>query len=394
MIPKSGDFGYAARCGAILAEGGTKRVHTHSRRRATELRIVCGALLLAIGRDAVGQVRDDEEIICFPTAAALSEDGADWVVPIHGWIFERELGLGARSLLISQLRNQLDLDLDDSQKARFEARTRWFLVDSERGKSLQIEFAGQTFGLEESGEDGHFGGTVRVPREILNALAADGRVTYRIVLPEEDERTFEGVVHLTASDGITIISDIDDTVKISEVTDRKKLLRNTFVEEFAAVEGMAAMYRHWTEAGAQLHFVSASPWQLYAPLSEFLSGFPPAVWHMRSIRLKDTTVLRLLDDPLEAKLAVIDELLTSAPARRFVLVGDSGEQDPEVYGEIARRHRDQVLGILIRNVTEEQADEERFAKAFAEVPRERWQLFSTTMEIEQRFLELQLTPVR
>jgi len=42
-------------------------------------------------------------------------------------------------------------------------------------------------------------------------------------------------------------------------------------------------------------------------------------------------------------------------------------------------------------VTEEQAGEERFAKAFKDVPRERWQLFSSTAEIEQRFLELNLS---
>lgn len=358
--------------------------------RTAGLRILCGTLLLAAGTDARAQVRDDEEIICFPTAAVLSQDGTDWIVPVHGWIFERELGIGARSLLIAQLRNQLDLDLDDDQKSRFEERTRWFLVDSERGKSLQIVLAGQTFELQKSREDGHFGGTVHVPREILNELADEGRVTYGIGLREGDDRTVEGTVHLTPREGITIISDVDDTVKVSEVTDKKKLLRNTFVEPFEAVDGMAALYQHWTEAGAQLHFVSASPWQLYAPLSEFLdeAGFPPAVWHMRSIRLKDSTVLRLLEDPFDAKLAVIDEIVEWTPGRRFLLIGDSGEQDPEVYGEIARRHPDQVVGILIRNVTDEHPGHRRFIKAFEGVPRERWQLFTSTSEIEPRFVRI------
>jgi hypothetical protein len=351
--------------------------------------MVCIAVLIAED-SARAQVRLDEEVICFPTAAVLSEDGSDWVVPIHGWIFERELGVGARSLLIPQVRDQLDLDLDDTQKSRFEQRTRWFLVDNERGKSLQITFAGQRFDLQNSGEDGHFGGTVRVPREILNELASDGRVSYRIVLPDGDDRVFEGVVHLTRPDGLTVISDVDDTVKISEVTDRRKLLRNTFVEPFEPVEGMAEMYQRWTDAGAQLHFVSASPWQMYSLLSEFLdeAGFPPAVWHMRSIRLKDVTVLRLLQDPFDAKLAVIDGILTATPQRRFLLVGDSGEQDPEVYGEVARRHTDQVLGMLIRNVTDENADDERFVDAFDGIPREYWQLFDTPSEIEDRFLKL------
>jgi hypothetical protein len=384
--------------GAKTLDGGSHHVFEQFQFRIAQrlLAAVCGAAVVTAASAACAQVRDDEEVLCFPTAAVLSEDGTDWIVPIHGWIFERELGLGARSLLVAQVRVQLDLDLDDDQKSRFEQRTRWFLVDNERGKMLQIEFAGQTFDLQNSGDDGHFAGTVQVPREILSELATDDRVTYRIVLPDGDDRVFEGVVHLTGPAGLTIISDVDDTVKISEVTDRQKLLRNTFVEPFDAVEGMATIYQRWTAAGAQLHFVSASPWQLYSPLGEFLeeAGFPSAVWHMRSIRLKDLTVLRLFDDPFEAKLAVIDAILISTPQRQFVLVGDSGEQDPEVYGEIARRHPDQVLGVLIRHVTEESGDESRFADAFEDVPRERWQLFATPADIDDRFLRLGLESAR
>ena len=38
------------------------------------------------------------------------------------------------------------------------------------------------------------------------------------------------------------------------------------------------------------------------------------------------------------------------PGRRFLLVGDSGERDPEVYAEVARRRPEQVTGIAIRQV--------------------------------------------
>ena len=50
------------------------------------------------------------------------------------------------------------------------------------------------------------------------------------------------------------------------------------------------------------------------------------------------------------KTGVIERILADFPRRRFLLVGDSGEQDPEIYGAIARKHPEQVERIFIRNV--------------------------------------------
>ena len=88
--------------------------------------------------------------------------------------------------------------------------------------------------------------------------------------------------------GLSIISDIDDTVKLSDVLNKRELLRNTFLREFVPVEGMAELYRHWGEEHeAVFHYVSASPWQLQPELEGFLrnSGFPPATFHLKSVRL-------------------------------------------------------------------------------------------------------------
>lgn len=336
---------------------------------------------------AAAQVRGDEEVICFPTAATLSDDGSKWSIPIHGWIYEPERGAIVRGLFVDELRDELDLELDDEQQAIYEERIAWFLVDNERGKDLQIVLGENTYDMPPSEENGHFGNTLSLSREEVNRLAIDGRLTWHVVLPDDDRRVFAGVVHLIEPIGLTIISDVDDTVKISDVTDRRKLLRNTFVEPFAAVDGMAVLYRQWVNRGAQLHFVSSSPWQLYRPLSEFLieSGFPDAVWHMKEIRLKDGTVLRLLADPFESKVTTIDGILSAAQERRYVLIGDSGEQDPEVYGEIARRHPQQVVGILVRNVTDETPESDRMKAAFDDVPGNLWQLFDDPAEIAAKF---------
>ena len=68
-------------------------------------------------------------------------------------------------------------------------------------------------------------------------------------------------------------------------------------------------------------------------------------------------------------------LMSQSPNRRFVLVGDSGEKDPEIYGALARQHPKQVTQIFIRDVTSEPPSAARYRKAFRELPDGLWQVF-------------------
>jgi phosphatidate phosphatase APP1 len=65
--------------------------------------------------------------------------------------------------------------------------------------------------------------------------------------------------------------------------------------------------------------------------------------------------------------------------RKLVLVGDSGERDPEIYGFIARKYPKRVHKIFIRAVKGEKSDDERFLKAFDTVPREKWLVFNDAL---------------
>jgi phosphatidate phosphatase APP1 len=62
-------------------------------------------------------------------------------------------------------------------------------------------------------------------------------------------------------------------------------------------------------------------------------------------------------------------------------VGDSGEQDPEVYGDIARRYPAQIHRILIRNVDNSEATDMRYQAAFSDIAAGKWRLFTITEEI-------------
>ena len=123
---------------------------------------------------------------------------------------------------------------------------------------------------------------------------------------------------------------------------------------------------------------------MYEALSQFLNAtdFPPATFHLRRVRFKDTSVLELFSDSLETKVARITERFETHPHRRFVLVGDSGEKDPEVYGNIAREYPTRIVQILIRQVTDEPRQSPRYTEALRDVPPTLWQLFRTREEIQ------------
>ena len=92
-------------------------------------------------------------------------------------------------------------------------------------------------------------------------------------------------------------------------------------------------------------------------------------------------MLALWADPVKYKSKIIASILEAYPRRRFILVGDSGEKDPEVYGLMARRYSDQVTHIYIRNVTAERADAPRYREAFKDVPDGKWRLFDDPEEV-------------
>lgn len=66
--------------------------------------------------------------------------------------------------------------------------------------------------------------------------------------------------------------------------------------------------------------------------------------------------------------------------RTLILVGDSGERDPEIYGNVTRMYPKRVGRIFIRAVKGEKADDERFLKAFKDIPREKWLVFTDPLK--------------
>ena len=319
----------------------------------------------------------DETVVFFNTAGWLDVERQEWQLPVHGWIYEPEDSTARRKLFETILEKKFDLLVNDENEANFGRRLNLLIADNERGKTLVIELAGRVHELPASAENGHFSALLSVPAAELADFIETGRLPYSAVTHPDESRAFAGEIRLVAPAGLSIVSDIDDTVKISNVTDHKQLLEYTFLRDFAPAPGMADLYAEWAEQDASFHFVSSSPWQLYSPLEEFLdeSGFPWATYSLKPVRFRDETLFDLFKEGTETKPAAIKAILQNYPARTFILVGDSGEQDPEVYADLMREFPQQVAEIYIRNVTGASPDDARFSAVFNGIAADRWHLF-------------------
>jgi hypothetical protein len=351
------------------------------------------ALLQADAIDA--GIDADEHVVFFPTAADLApaRPAPRWRIPVHGWIYQpteftylRRAGLWLIKQFISRQARQ-----DSRGMAFLRQRAGMFLADNERWHRIFIRLGHAVFQLNRSTPNGHFRGHLELSSDQLalpdsgatSASSAGAWVSFNALTRPADKRVFDGRALLLPPEGLSVISDIDDTIKVTQVSQRRSMLANTFLKEFASVPEMAALYQRWALAGAAFHYVSASPWHLYPFLAEFLhgQGFPEGTFHLRDFRLMPSDLHRTLRPSRGIKLRHSRALLERFPKRRFLLVGDSGESDPAIYAQLFREFPRQIEKICIRNVTGDPPDSARWTKIFRLVSPSHWQIFTDPEEL-------------
>ena len=190
-------------------------------------------------------------------------------------------------------------------------------------------------------EAGHF----RV-RAGLNFVPTNVRVLASENLSVTEE------VHVLEPTGISLISDIDDTIKHSAIgSGAREMFRNTFVRDLSdlTIDGVKDWYQRLAEMGVQLHYVSNAPWQLYPLLVNFfaLAGLPPGSFHLKQY----SGMLQGIFEPVaERKKGPLESIMRDFPERKFILVGDSGEADLEVYTDVVVANPGRVIGVYIRDI--------------------------------------------
>jgi phosphatidate phosphatase APP1 len=200
--------------------------------------------------------------------------------------------------------------------------------------------------------------------------APEGWEAGEVIVADQPERGIVGArgAALFRVPGATarlgVISDVDDTVLRTGATSLLDVARHTLLHNARTrlpFAGVAALYRA-LEAGLggaeqnPVFYVSSSPWNLYDLLLEFadLQDLPAGPFFLQDMGLDATTVGAA--SHLGHKLARIEEILALHAHLPFVLMGDSGQKDPEVYREVVRRHPGRVLAVYIRDVSVDTRD--------------------------------------
>ncbi len=176
----------------------------------------------------------------------------------------------------------------------------------------------------------------------------------------QKENRFPGEMLIPAIDSdFGVISDIDDTILHTGIVSVLKwqVLKNTVFKrpgKRLPLEGAPEFYNllHRGKTGAKanpMFYVSHSPWNLYHYLEFFLkkNNFP-----------KGPILLRTFTNPFSRKAKPekpqkqkeIMNILKTYPQLSFILIGDSGEHDPDIYIEIAEAHPERILAIYLRSV--------------------------------------------
>ena len=317
----------------------------------------------------------DEELRFFPTSATQLEDGS-WDIPVHAWFYELDQTSLMRLLsvkAVAELLEFMDITEEQARLPVFQDRIKWFLVDNESNKRVEMLLGGEKHKSLRTGLDGH--SHFNIPYQ--DNEQAGQWLDIPVVMPEGDTRQFKAETQLIPRQGLTVISDIDDTLKISEVLDKKKLVQNTFLKDYTAIEGMPAFYQWLANKGAYFHYLSSSPWQMHPMLKPMLdSYYPKGAVHLRNFNPTNRSFFKFFMSSEVYKITKAMSIVDRYPEHQFILIGDSGEKDPEVYARIYREFPHNIKQILIRAVDGSNLHQKRFEEVFADVPKDKWKVFA------------------
>ena len=173
---------------------------------------------------------------------------------------------------------------------------------------------------------------------------------------ERPVRTTARVLVPSAAAKFGIISDIDDTVISSNVLNKLKMILTVILSNEHTrkpFEGVAALYRA-LQGGASggednpIFYVSNSAWNLYTPLLEFLNVQKIPLGPLLLRDFGDHVLFA--EDPMSHKKRNIKMILDSFPHLSSVLIGDSGESDPEIYGDVVKEYPTRIRAVYIRSI--------------------------------------------
>ncbi|GAB5368940.1 hypothetical protein AAMO2058_001362500, partial [Amorphochlora amoebiformis] len=212
------------------------------------------------------EIGPTERMVLFPVFAfktSCSRTGQDrWNTQLHGRAVNMEIHKGRRRM--HTLARALGFQPSTpAEEMLYTNRMNKFTLKGAKMRSIGIDMGpGVWWGTSLS--NGHFlidAGVSAgcIPKEIPESGPPVTHDYYSVAAP--DGRVWASSVYFVPPQGVSVISDIDDTIKVTQVRRRNQMFKNTFLKEFEPVSGMSSLYQYMANKGAAFHYVSNSPWQ-------------------------------------------------------------------------------------------------------------------------------------
>ncbi|KAK4944098.1 hypothetical protein LTR10_016431 [Elasticomyces elasticus] len=192
-------------------------------------------------------------------------------------------------------------------------------------------------------------------------------------------------------EGWAIISDIDDTIKITQTTNPIGILQSTFADVPRTTTSMPGFYKLLDDTfrSPAWFYLSASPYNLYPFLHDFIKkNYPPGTIILRDASWMNFAGLlqSFTQGVQEYKTNRIEKIQSWLPKRKFICIGDSTQSDPEAYAQMYTKYPGWIKAIYIRKVTDtpnmaNKNRNQRFTDAFKNVPDHVWRVFVQPEEL-------------
>ena len=325
----------------------------------------------------LGLAAELEERVDAAMARRADRKGRRDPIVIHAY---RGYGTNARVRLRGRVVEDEGIPLAgerDSALRNVLSAVRRFESDEVPGARVGVRFAGAVQELVTDAE-GYFD-TWIAPREALPGDKLWHDAALELLAPRDPANPSPAAVGRVlvppATAKFGIISDLDDTVVQTGATDVRALIRSVFIANARTrlpFAGVATLYQA-LQAGGEggqnnpVFYVSSSPWNLYDVLAEFLAirEIPEGPIMLRDWGLSSRELLPTSHG--SHKIDAIRDIIELYPTLPFLLIGDSGQEDPEIYREIVARYPSRILAIYIRNVTPGPARADRIRALAREV---------------------------
>jgi phosphatidate phosphatase APP1 len=248
----------------------------------------------------------------------------------------------------------------DSVWRNIAAMYRRFESDEVPGATLSIDFGGEQHTVV-SNKEGYFVKTFATKQAIPWEdmwHEVEVRLT-EAPIPFREGLSVRAEVLVPPPDAeYGVISDIDDTIVKTGATSLLAMSRNTFFHNAHTrlpFAGVAEFYKALLlgrngKRNNPFFYVSSSPWNVYDLLIEFmdLNDIPPGPLLLRDFGLDADKAGS--SDHMGHKLKEIEQILNAYPHLPFVLIGDSGQEDPAIYYEVVKKYPGRILAVYIRDV--------------------------------------------